>query len=116
MRSSPPEQTERDLRELAKGYDLLFEALLRDDLQRCGVLLAETEKLVTALPPPQHDTAAVKSLRVAAAASHGRVGAALAAAMKRIEGEMAKVRNGQRALRGYADRTRGIGNRLESRG
>jgi hypothetical protein len=118
MRSSPPEsiKAEQDLRELLITYDLALEALLREDLVRCRHLLGETERILARLPSDVGNSPKASSLRTAAAASQGRVGAALQAALLATEAEMAKVRRGQKALRGYGDPTRGIGDRLQSRG
>lgn len=118
MPSSLPEgtKTEQDLRQLSTTYDLALEAVLRDDLVRCRHLLGETEQILARLPSNIGDSPLTSSLRVAASASQGRVGAALQAAMQATEAEMAKVRRGQKALRGYSNPTRGIGDRLHSRG
>jgi hypothetical protein len=90
--------------------------VLREDLVRCRHLLAETEQILARLPSDAGDSTAAGDLRTAAVASQGRVGAALQAALLATEAEMAKVRRGQKALRGYGDPTRGIGDRLQSRG
>lgn len=112
MPSSPAESGGQLLQQLTQLYDHAYEALVRDDVDRVGLLLQQTEALLTNLG---HGAVAAVA-RDAAIAAHGRLQAAMRKAHTEVGQELALVRTGCRVLHGYAASADHLGQRLESRG
>jgi hypothetical protein len=118
MPSSPAESALADsLRGLCQRYDLAYEALVRDDLDRVGVLLQEADRLLAAVTQLAPGATVPADVHRQATDSHGRLVAALGGSMAAVQADLGRVRLGRRALQGYgargADR---VGDRIESRG
>lgn len=88
------------LRELAAGYDAALAALLQGDLEAVADALGRGEALL-AIPAAAADPG-LDDLHRAATAAHGRLFGVLAALHARTRDELARARQGRRALRGYA--------------
>jgi hypothetical protein len=113
MPSSLAENSSLALCALRQRYDQAYEALVRDDLDRVGLLLQETEAMLATLTAPIEGDAAV--LHRQATDSQGRLMAALDGSMTAVQEELGRVRRGKRALQGYGARVDGLGERHESR-
>jgi hypothetical protein len=112
--AEPPEPA-TILRTLARNWDAALEAILQDDLERAADLLVANEALLAALPGPQQLDAELHELHAAATAAHGRLLAMMRGLQEQTRGELARIRQGRRALAGYAGGPRSVGGRLESR-
>lgn len=126
----PSSRTDRDdiaarLRQLTRGYDDALEAVLQGDLDRVAKLLGDNGALLAAPSSPAggapaasaelHELQELQELHAAATAAHGRLAATLRSVQDAVAAELAQVRRGRRALAGYSDPTRGLGDRHQSR-
>lgn len=112
MPSSPAESAELQLQLLTRLYDQAYEALVRDDVDRVGALLHETEALLAQIG----NCAVPTRTRDDALAAHGRLQSAMRRAHTETGQELAQVRTGCKVLHGYAASADHLGQRLESRG
>lgn len=120
----PSSRTDRDalaatLRTLTSGWDAALEAVLQGDLDRVGTVLAQNGALLAAPPPhapgASANDAELERLHRDATAAHARLAAVLRAAQDAVATELGKVRNGRRALGGYAGQAPRLGDRCQSR-
>lgn len=124
MPSSPgdPDRLDpaRKLAELAETYDLVFEAVARDDLDRASALLERAGAMLDSLAGTATGSAvdgeACQALGAAARASHGRALAGMQEALDRAGAELRKAREGRRVLRGYGRRGETLGRRVSAYG
>ena len=103
------------LRTLARNWDAALEAVLQDDLERAADLLVANESLLAALPGPQQLDAELHDLHAEATAAHGRLLAMMRGLQQQTRDELARIRQGRRALAGYAEAWRGPGSRRDAR-
>lgn len=102
MPSSP---TEARLLGLAHRYDSALEAVLRDELDRVQVLLAECEGEATSMPPPDLDLPAESEARDKVIRAHGRLLDALRQAKDATQRELQQIWKGKEILAGYGSRS-----------
>lgn len=101
MASSPTEPTDFALREIAACWNQAYEALARGDVDRASALMAIAGDHVGAAGDGRDDAPATASLRREALAAFGRLRHGLEAGLAGVGEELAKSRQGAKALRGY---------------
>lgn len=119
MRSSPAEDQRRDtaswrLQELCACWDQAYEALVRADLDRVAALLDVADGHLAALPADPISAPDLAALTRAEEAN-GRLAAGMRAGLDGLQGELAVIRRGLKALKSYGDPGFGLGDRVESR-
>lgn len=119
MASSPAEPTSAvafALQELAACWNQAYEALTRGDVDGVAALLAIAGDHVHAAGAGANDTPAEASLRREARAAFGRLQGGMKAGLDGLQAEMARSRQGAKALRGYGDAAGAASHRLTRQG
>lgn len=109
--SDAPTGSTDALRQVTQLYDQAYEALARGDLDRVTALLLQSETMLQEAQQATIDPVT----HARAIEAHGRLHAAMQRLHGEMGGELAQVRQGQRALRGYSGHRGDIGRRVESR-
>ncbi|MCA8976731.1 MAG: hypothetical protein KDC98_18560 [Planctomycetes bacterium] len=100
------------LQEITACWDQGYEALLRGDLDRVAALLTIVEGHLEHLDAADLDRPELAVLQRQADAARGRLAHGMKAGLDGLLGELKRARNGSRALNGYRDSTRSIGQRV----
>ena len=102
---------------LAASYDAALAALLQGDLERVACMLDQADALLAdrLADRPAAASDAAAALHTAATAAQVRLLGALRTTQQAVLDELGRVRHGRRALAGYSDPTRGIGEHVQSR-
>src|SRR5262245_7817917 len=118
MPSSPAEQPDAAtvLRAVTRGYEAAFAAARDGDLAGCDRVLAACGELLAhgAAPAAAPDAPPLDGVRRDAVAAHGRLLLLLRGLRDEVGDELARARQGQRALAGYGGERR-VGDRFEDR-
>ncbi|MBX3462682.1 MAG: hypothetical protein KF830_05900 [Planctomycetes bacterium] len=115
MASSPAEPESKvgfALQEAAVCWEQAFEALARGDLDQVDALLAIAAEHVAAAGDGSGDTPAEALLRQTALGAFGRLHHGMLAGLDGLRGELGRIRQGARALRGYGSAAGGPPPRL----
>lgn len=89
------------LQELTACWSQAYEAMTRGDLIAVAHLLDEAQLQLATAGDGRDDTANEAHLRSQAASAHGRLQHAMKAGLDGLREELARVRRGAKALRGY---------------
>jgi len=100
------------LQELIACWDQAYEALVRGDLDRVQSLLDVAGDHVARAGDGRTDSPGEARLRNDAASARGRLEHGMKAGLTGLQDELARTRRGARALRGYGNAARGVGDNV----
>ncbi|MBL8730102.1 MAG: hypothetical protein JNM25_16890 [Planctomycetes bacterium] len=119
MASSPTEPGSAvafALQEVTACWDQAYEALARGDVERAATLLDIAGAHVAGAGDGSKDTPTEAALRQQAHGAFGRLQHGMKAGLAGLQGELVRVRQGAKVLRGYGDAAGAVTSRMSKDG